>query len=209
MTSSFRLKKRMEDPQSWSFNTESSISSTGWEDHYVLASCRECHPDYIATTIGRPDGVKICVRKKGTDGFRVNNGLIPSGCTETPITKRKGYYRNKYATNLYDPNQPVPNQLYNPEPYLDRRFPDEAFNTQNDYIRQDVKFDGIGNKKGYIRGFNKNIDDSLKQVNPYAERTKQLENNIPPPVYDVTRLFQPISYFQGNLGKVKGPIYNF
>lgn len=166
MSSSFRLKKRREALETWSFGPDA--------DHYIRPWA-ECHPDYTAIPIGNPDGVKVCVRNRS------------SAPPPSPLPPRKYH---KFASRPYDPGRKSPVhmtrldqspavQLYNPDRYVDRRAPGQSYNLAHDYLRPEVKYDGTG---------------VFPNRTPSRDGTRFFEFGIEevrdPPVFDITRLQQ-------------------
>jgi hypothetical protein len=119
MTSSFRIKKMK----------ESGIYTLGSIFDVHLKQWGECHPDFEATPIGRPDGVKLCVRKY--------ESVAPKTVPTTSYSK--------CSPDLYNPGN-LPRQINNPYAYVDRRPPNDDWNIAHDITRlkTELKYDGIG-----------------------------------------------------------------
>ena len=123
MTSSFRLQKRFEERDNWSFDE----SPVGYGDVYIRPF-GECHPDFKAHPIGHPEGVKVCVRRPKPP---VNTKPVENG-----------FFR--YSYNLYDPKARKPTQMYNPTAPIDRRIPNESYLVSKDYISRGTRFNSTG-----------------------------------------------------------------
>lgn len=192
MSSSFRLKKRMETPGYYMEN----LGATPF-NHYV-SPFLECHPDFVAHSIGSPDGgVKICVRKENsthdnTPDNRSRQLSMKMNTLKTPevLPKRPTNDEMQEATtfggtnpvgtrktrNLYDPFAD-PYQLNSPYTYDQRRYgnlPDESYLLRNNLLVKPINYDGIGFSDA--QSPDKTADygyDFLPQ---------------PPPLYDVTQL---------------------
>jgi len=205
MTSSFRLKKRFDAAETWSFGS-SDAPLGGWEDHY-LRPWGDCHPDFMAIPISNPDGTKVCVRRNAY-GTKKN--------FETEQKKQEAQRENfldtngglngyhKFSLNLYDPTAKKPTQLYNPYRYEDRVPPNEAYNIRNDLIRNEIKYEGTG-CVGVTTPLGRESDGDLaapfpKQLNPEKRKGFYLEYGYdiikPPPRYDVSRLHQPYEFWR-------------
>ena len=127
MTSSFRIKKKYENGGTWQFGP--------WYDHYVRPY-GECHPDYDAIPIGRPEGVKICVRRDVSTLQQYPPRRPPSEGAPDDVLYNPQLYEGKRARNAI--------QQFNPWRYDQRRSPNESYNRENDTWRREVVYDGTG-----------------------------------------------------------------
>ena len=109
MSSSLYLKRRDQD-----FGP--------WYDHYV-SPWAECHPNYAAIPLRKPDGVKVCIKVANTVAHN------------TPIT---AYRRVSDAVNMY--GHPSETRIYNDIPREDRVVPIE--------VRKYIRESPISMKKG-------------------------------------------------------------
>lgn len=184
MSSSFRLLRRYQEGNEWSFGP--------MEDHYVRP-WGDCHPDFYQIPIGNPDGVKICVRKNpqyvnsiGTtpathDPESITSPPPPPSAISTHAAENTPQY-NKFTADLYNPTRRVADQMYNPYPYYARRAPDEEYNLSNDVIRAAIRFNGTGldptRTPGTVPGDGPFFEYGLDHV------------SVPPPHWDGTQLHQ-------------------
>lgn len=225
MSSSFRLRKRREIPQYYNlgfpydekviFDGITPSSMNGIEDHYVRPQ-GECHPDFVAHPIGRPDGVKLCIRrltpektridepndKKLLDELHLHTGYRRSSPTLYPIL-------GKDQTIIWPEN---PTQINNPQLFQDRRRPYEQTLIREDYYRLPVKYNATGlnptktpDGPFYDYPLMSRVNDLYS--NEWQPRTSGEQNaNIPQYKYDVTRLVQPYPLYKDQ--KVTSPDYN-
>lgn len=170
MTSSFKLSKRFQEADTWSFGS--------WDEHYIRP-WGECHPDFVAIPIGHPEGVKVCVRRRRDDGstFEHNPNI------HKHPSEWNGLHRNKF--NLYDPTVTSPIQDYEPHHPADRRAPNEDLLVNNDHLHRDIRYNGTG--LDALRTPETRCDGSVQKYDQYAFD----HNPLAPPKYDVTRLHQP------------------
>jgi hypothetical protein len=204
MTSSYRLKKRLENRQDY-------LVDSPWS-HYIEASgSKPCHPEYIAQSFGHPDGVKICHRKyrEATKNDMYYGGPTPArgpNGEETFITladapdpiatdpsQWNGY--NKFSADLYRPWRDTQIQMYNPVGYADRRPPHETYLTQKNYYRPQIRYDGTGTKLLHTPPGTLPYDPTSVQRNDpkggkFITYSYGHMKNDPPAKFDVTRLTQ-------------------
>jgi len=128
MTSSFILDQ-VKKSGKWTLGTDLG-------DSYVKLN-GECHPDFVATPIGRPTGPKVCIRKKEP----LPLSRAPSGRCGVSH-KNNGVH--KKMPDLYDLTKTTATQQWNPAHYSDRRCPYESDLIKDDYLQWPLKFDGLG-----------------------------------------------------------------
>ena len=137
MTSSLSIKKRLEQPQVWTFGDPETSTLGGWDDHYLTPGhTHECHPDYKAVPIGNPYGFMMCVKRDTSPKKSCND------TSEYTEKKENGYFR--YSSDLYNTKAKRPVQLYNPDFYNERRTPNEGLLITDDYLHLPIKYNGSG-----------------------------------------------------------------
>jgi hypothetical protein len=184
MSSSYRLKKRMETPQ----YDMSYMNATPF-NHYIAVN-KECSPQFKAYPIGSPWGVKVCVLKDdyGVQGcnkgavsdFKVIDKKLQSQQPAQKLINRDDPSRtcpsiSRKVVDLYDPTAKEPYSLNNPYPYAVRaRVPNDDVLIPNNTLVKPIYFDGIGFSDKY----------SPDQTTDYAY------DMVPnaPARYDVTQL---------------------
>ena len=178
MTSSFLLQQKLRD---------------NWDDTY-LRPYGECHPDYEATPIGNPYGVKMCVRRL-VDGHRIGEKLAAQ--SKVP---ENGYFRG--SVNLYDPKANIPTQEWNPDYYQNRRTYYEQTLLRDDYMKWPVWYNGTGLSLAHAPaqgrdtghpyhqyGYSATPDDSRAAFG--YRSAVQSNQSMPETKYDLTRGIQP------------------
>lgn len=197
MTSSFMLKKRIEQRDRWSFELPDNLTMGGQDDHY-LRPYERCHPDYMEIPIGDPYGVKVCMRRIQPNGKRIGD----YSDVLKDADKNNGYYRG--SINLYNPCQRYPTQKWNPQNYSDRRIPWEQNLIREDYLRLPIRYNGTGlkllnqpaertsgdeEKNQKYRGFYKyGYSYTPKEDKLTGERVaSRPDQSRPEPKYDITR----------------------
>jgi len=190
----------------WSYSLGASPLG-GMEDSYIKLQ-GPCHPDFATIPVGRPGGVKMCVRKPdpscpptstGTTNIqpRIGHSLQVKAMIENE--RGQGYHRG--SVDLYDPKQNFPNQKWNPQYYSDRRIPYEQDLLRADYIRLPLEFSGTGIKTTRIPHELRDSDQpyfqygysfTQKEDDATGNRTAtRWDQTRPPYKYDITRLHQP------------------
>jgi len=138
-TSSSEIKQRLQASQ-W--------RSAPWYDIYSRP-VGECHPNYIAQTIGGPQGPKICIRKRNIDGSDptvVGVKLSKMGEPAFPIIpweinpKTGNPYGRSYG--IYSVGGPT--QETNTLTLAGRQVPHKAFLEEHNYIRRQIPYNGTG-----------------------------------------------------------------
>jgi hypothetical protein len=132
MSSSHRLKKRQ---QNQAFELGSN-----WDSHYIQPFV-ECYPGDFAIPIGRPDGVKICVKNRPTE---MPDPVVEAGKNGV---KLNGLYK---SYSPYNPPQQFQTRPFNP-------WPEGGMNRQEallkDYIKVPIRYNGTGlENMGQISG---------------------------------------------------------
>jgi len=169
MSSSFRIKKRFEE-----FEKNDSYDFGNYADHYIKPF-NDCHPDFVSHSIGRPDGVKVCVRRVGQ---------LPPKQEQKP--KTNGLTR--FSPNLYYPGE-LPGIDNNTYRFNARRIPNEDGLSLNDLYKMPIKYDGIGAKEVHIprdpQRNNMGPGNGMIYYQYYLD-----SSTYPPAKYDVTHLHQ-------------------
>ncbi len=222
MTSSFviqQLQATGNQAGGWSYSLPGS-SLGGMEDSYIKLQ-GNCHPDFATVPIGKPTGVKMCVRKPLI-------GANAQGCKSTdrigdPLHAKakhlketsQGYHRG--SVNLYNPKADFPTQEWNPQYYADRRTPWEQDLLRKDYQRWPMKYSGTGintlrapaqgrdtNKPYFQYGYSYTPEEDYDTGMRVGT---QLDQSRPEYKYDVTRLHQPYTVWKDEQEWVgaKGP----
>lgn len=205
MTSSFMLSKLNQTggAKTWGYSLPGS-SLGGIEDSYIRLQ-GNCHPDFITHTIGKPGGVKLCVRKplvgSNAVGCSLNERIGDPLHHKARDIKERSQGYNRASPRLYDVKSDFPVQEWNPQYYADRRMPWEQDLLARDYQRWPMTYSGTGIKTlrtpsqlrdegkpyyqyGYSYTPNEDYDTGMRT----ATRPDQ---SVPPVKYDVTRLHQP------------------
>src|SRR5690349_14472162 len=139
MTSSFILSQLEKRGGGGSYSLPGSPLG-GMEDAYIKLQ-GNCHPDFITIPIGRPNGVKQCVRKPGhKPNTRIGDALHEDA--KELMNRSQGYHRA--SPRLYDPHSNFPVQEWNPQYYSDRRMPWEQDLLRKDYQRWPMTYSGTG-----------------------------------------------------------------
>lgn len=136
MSSSYRLRKRFEEP---SYYLGSNV------DHYVKGGSGECMPDYFGIPIGdTPGGVTVCMKKKRPDGSEITH----------PERRIPQSYPVRYKSrNLYDIGEP-PGRVSNDRSFDCREHPEWLdYAIHNDLMKLPVHFDATGFSKKRKYGF--------------------------------------------------------
>lgn len=162
MSSTFRLKKRFENEQHYDFGK--------YYQHYVAVN-KDCYPGHTAIPIGRPDGIKICLRPEEPKPRRPGSQL----------KKKDGEGLNRFAVDLYNEDAELPTQLKNPEKFNWRRTPNETDLILRDYLKPTIRYDGIGYKK--LR-----LPEEADGTIFYEYALDAFEN--PPPTFESNHLHQ-------------------
>ena len=131
MSSSYRLQRRASE-EAWDFGSPA--------DHYVLPQ-GECHPDFVAHEIGRPGGVKVCVRRQKPE-VKKPEVKSPLVYTRSPFGDQ-AFRAPQRTFNLYSPGE-LPTQLENPYRLNDRRMTNELYALETNLYRKQVKYNGTG-----------------------------------------------------------------
>ncbi len=177
MSGSNTLYNELRDPKSVTIDGSGPLG--GWEDAYLVnGAVRECHPDFIATPIGKnPNGFLVCQRRKP-------GGSFASPEPPNPPKRKVGdcmSYSQSY--NLYD-DKPAALPRYTflgGQPYAlaDRRLPNQAHLQGADYYRDAILFRGIGDE---------NLD---QKPGDFGYRENKYYFSAPPPLFDITQGVQP------------------
>jgi hypothetical protein len=168
MSSSFRIKKRFEE-----FNNTGAYDFGNFADHYI-APWGNCHPNFVEHAIGRPDGVKVCVRRVGD---------LPPRQVDPP---KNGLTR--FSPNLYYPDE-LPGIDNNTYRFNARRMPNEEQLSINDYKKMPIKYSGIGANKVHIPRDPQRKDEGVGNGMIYYEYYLD-QSLVAPAKYDVTHLHQ-------------------
>lgn len=206
MTSSVYIKKRLEQPNLWSFGGLPGETMGGWEDHYVR-TFGECHPDFTAIPLGHVDGVKVCVRRTDTCERRFGDtAFLEQKAREQ---EQQGYWRA--SVNLYDPTLSAPVQKWNPQYFSSRRMPGEQDLLRADYLRWPVKYNATGIKLMHSPHQGPDVNQPYEQYgysftpkencDPFSDTwdprvATSPSQSLPEIKYDVTRLHQPYTLWK-------------
>lgn len=152
----------------------------GLSDNYMTpGGTHECHPDFVATPIGKdPYGFLICRRKKDLHS-------APQEVTYSkysPILSDVSHTTNQtYDLFSNDPNQEPRRTRLGGQPLAlrDRRLPNQAHLQGSDYYRDPVLYRGTG------------IERLEKPIGALGYRENKYYFSRPPPAYDVTFAVQP------------------
>lgn len=217
MTSSFLIKKRLQEGPVWDFGDISS--------HYLMPF-GDCLPGDVAIPIGNSWGVKVCKRPEPENtqccGSSNLNPQNPNGENLRIRTLNRG------SVNLYDPSLKVPVQQWNPQRYEDRRIPNESLLLQNDYLRWPMRYnatgletmhgtDGPNQQPFYSYGYSYMGMDNT--TNTWAPRSSSIQppsstlpsqvstsyQRCPTPIYDRTRAVQPTRPFKIEQEYIQNP----
>jgi hypothetical protein len=169
MSSSFRLSKRFEEKDIWSFEPRGTYG-----DSYIR-NWGECHPNFKAYPIAYPEGPKICVRRKAADGKPLD--------VARKVTPINGFFR--YRFNMYDPTIEKPIQRFNPDAPVNRRPPEEDYLMKYDYLARDTRYQATG-----LEGIRTEGGCGLTDENPHWIQYGNDWALEPASKYDVTRLHQ-------------------
>jgi hypothetical protein len=192
MTTSAKLKQRLNEGNLYKFGGTDSVM-TGQDNSYVRP-WGNCHPDFYEIPIGHPDGVKMCVRRTDQCGRQIGDTLQMAA--KANIENHQGYFRA--CPQLYD-DAKEPSRVWNPLYYSDRFILYQDDLTRDDYLHQEVKFDGTGIKLN--RPVSEGRDAGHEYYKYYYDhtpvddfetgmRTTGMSDNMPTPKYDITRLHQ-------------------
>ena len=225
MTSSFILSQlerttekgnRTNPGAPWSYSLPGS-SLGGIEDSHIKLQ-GNCHPDFFTVPIGRPDGVKMCVRKPVPS----SSGCGPLARIGDPLhakaqfLKRQDQGYNRGSVRMYDTQSNFPIQDWNPQSYADRRMPWEQDLLRRDYPRtmSEVRFSGTGietlrtptelrdsGRPYYEYGYSFTPKEDWQTGMRTATRPDQ---SLPEVKYDVTRLHQPYPVWKDEIEYVNG-----
>lgn len=123
MSSSYRLRKRQE--------TNAFEFGSDWSSHYIRPF-NNCYVGDMAVPIGRPDGVKVCVRNRQES---TPDSLVESSTKGNTVN---GLYK---SYNLYYPQREFQNRPFNPHPDA---FMDQEDLINKDYLKLPIRYNGTG-----------------------------------------------------------------
>lgn len=192
----------------WSYQLPGSPLG-GMEDSYIRLQ-GNCHPDFVTHPIGRPDGVKMCVRKPLFGENAV--GCSPLARIGDPLRVKAEYEKersqgyNRGSVRMYDTQADFPIQEWNPQYYADRRSPWEQDLLARDYQHWPLRYSGTGintlrapaqlrdaGKPYYQYGYSFTPKEGEDAGSRVATKPTQ---SLPEVKYDVTRLHQPYTVWK-------------
>lgn len=179
MSGSADLYRKLKS-KSFQADTESD-GIGGLSDNYMTpGGTHECHPDFVATPIGKdPYGFLICRRKKDPRPSPLGEVTYSK---YSPILSDVSHTTNQtYDLFTGNPNQEPRRTRLGGQPLAlqDRRLPHQAHLQGSDYYRDPVLYRGTG------------IERLEKPIGTLGYRENKYYFSRPPPVYDVTFAVQP------------------
>lgn len=222
MTSSFILSQLERTTQKqnpvnpgapWSYSMTGSPLG-GIEDSHIKLQ-GNCHPDFFTVPIGRPDGVKMCVRKPLVGKNSV--GCSPLSRIGDPLHAKAQFLKNqdqgynRGSVRMYDTQANFPIQEWNPQYYADRRMPWEQDLLRRDYPRTmaELRYSGTGietlRTPSELRDTGRPYYQYQYSFTPKEDwqtgmRTAtRPDQSLPEIKYDVTRLHQPYPVWKDEL----------
>jgi hypothetical protein len=219
MTSSFMLSKlnnRGSTGSPYIFKGLPGSTLGGMEDSYIKLQ-GNCHPDFTTHPIGRPDGVKVCMRKPPPDqAGPPGGGCSPRDNAEFQKRSSQGY--NRGSVRMYDVKADFPVQEWNPQYYADRRTPWEQDLLAKDYLRWPLRYSGTGinplhapaqlrdtGKPYYQYGYSFTPEEDYNTGARIATKSNQ---SLPEVKYDVTRLHQPYTVWKHEQAQMNATLPN-
>lgn len=218
MTSSFILYNLQKSQDSRGSPWHHSLPGSplgGIEDSYIKLQ-GVCHPDFDTHIIGKPGGVKMCVRKYPNSPTCSSANRIGDPLTSMAEDKKRnsqGY--NRGSVRMYDVKSDFPVQDWNPQYYADRRIPWEQDLLSKDYLRWPIKFSGTGiktlrtptelrdaNKPYYEYAYSFTPKEDFQTGNRIGVTQSQ---SLPEIKYDINRLHQPYPIWKNEQNVVKNP----
>ncbi len=160
MSSSYRLKKRMETPE-----YDMSYMGANNFNHYIAVN-KECSPQFKAYNIGNPWGVKVCVLKDDYGVQGCNKGKNPSdfGAIDKKLQSQQPAQKlinredpsrtcpsiSRKVVDLYDPTATNPYSLNNPYPYdIRARVPNDDYLLPANILVKPIYYNSLGFDDSY------------------------------------------------------------